>query len=144
MEKTKLGISVALMGTLVCIAPLVGSSIPLIIIAGYILLRESDTWLKTTALKAVAIFFFFELLTIMIGFIPNILVWLENFIDLFDGIMDISIIRRIFNLIGSAITICERIFLSILAILALNKRSISVPFIDKIVKAHFSSSEEQE
>lgn len=56
--KTKLGISVGLLGTMVYFAALFGGYTPVILLAGYVLLFEENEWLKKAAIKAVALFGF--------------------------------------------------------------------------------------
>ncbi|SDN56059.1 hypothetical protein [Acetanaerobacterium elongatum] len=50
MQKAKLGITVGLLGATIYLMALMGS-IPLIIIAGYVLLFEENEWLKKRLLK---------------------------------------------------------------------------------------------
>ena len=52
--KTKIGISIGLLGSAVYFVGLVGGWIPLILIAGYVLLSEAYEWLRMSAIKAIA------------------------------------------------------------------------------------------
>lgn len=54
MEKTKLGISIGLLGAGMYFAGLAGA-LPALLLAGYVLLREENSWLKRMAVKAAAI-----------------------------------------------------------------------------------------
>jgi hypothetical protein len=54
MKKAKLGISVSILGAAVYFLGLV-NTVPLVILAGYILIVEEDSWLRKAAVKAVAI-----------------------------------------------------------------------------------------
>ena len=48
MEKTKLGVSVGIFGAFLYVAALFGGYIAITLLAGYVLLMESNEWLKTT------------------------------------------------------------------------------------------------
>ena len=54
MEKTKLGISVALTAALLYFLGLI-SPIALVVAAGYVLIAEKDQWLRKSAVQALAI-----------------------------------------------------------------------------------------
>ena len=46
MQKTKIGISVGVMGAVMYFASLFGGYIPMLLLAGYIFLREENIWLS--------------------------------------------------------------------------------------------------
>ena len=50
--KSNLGISVGLLGAVAYFAGLFGGYVPLLVVVGYILLREQNDWLRWTAVKA--------------------------------------------------------------------------------------------
>ena len=54
MEKTKLGISVGLFGAIIFAVALFGGYIPSILLVGYVLLMETNEWLRKSAVKALA------------------------------------------------------------------------------------------
>jgi len=70
MEKAKLGVSVNLLAAGVFFTAYVGM-IPLIILAGYILLREENKWLKKSAVKALIINAAFTVLSAAITFLAS-------------------------------------------------------------------------
>lgn len=71
MEKTKLGVSVGIFGAFLYVAALFGGYIAITLLAGYVLLMESNEWLKKTAVKAVATLACFSFLSLLIGLIPD-------------------------------------------------------------------------
>lgn len=77
MQKSKLGVSVALMGAALYFLGLFSGYVALIILAGYVLLMEENVWLKKTAVKSVALLMLFSLILSVLGLIPS----LVNFID---------------------------------------------------------------
>ena len=44
MEKTKLGISVGLIGACICFTALFGGITPAVLLVGYVFLREDNAW----------------------------------------------------------------------------------------------------
>lgn len=81
MQKSKLGISVGLLGALLYIMGLI-NTLGLIVMVGYVLLAEEDLWLKKTGVKALMISLGFSLLSILIssgddvfGILNTILGW---------------------------------------------------------------------
>ena len=71
MEKTKLGVSVGIFGAFLYVAALFGGYIAITLLAGYVLLMESNEWLKKTAVKAVATLACFSFLSLLVGLIPD-------------------------------------------------------------------------
>lgn len=55
MQKTRMGISVGLMGAATYLCGLFGGLMVTVVIAGYILLFEENAWLKRAAVKSVAL-----------------------------------------------------------------------------------------
>lgn len=52
MEKTKLGVSIGLLGAGIFAAALFGGYVATIVLAGYVLLMETNEWLRRAAVKA--------------------------------------------------------------------------------------------
>ena len=65
MEKTKLGISVALLSALTFLSGYLGITV-LVLLAGYILIREENVYLKKTAVGTVVLYLAFAALSICI------------------------------------------------------------------------------
>ena len=73
MEKTKLGISTALLGAIACLACYYGGITATLLVVGAVLILESDEWLKKTCVRAGVLVFLFLLTSSIIYFIPNII-----------------------------------------------------------------------
>ena len=54
MQKTKLGITIAMFAAAIYVVALGGGYVPAILLGGYVLLREENEWLKWNAVRAVA------------------------------------------------------------------------------------------
>ena len=60
MQKTRLGISVGMLGATIYLSGLFGGYVAILLLAGYSLLFEENIWLKKSAVKAVALLLFFS------------------------------------------------------------------------------------
>lgn len=136
MEKTKLGISVGLMGALMFLVSLVGGYVAAIVVAGYILLREDDRWLKEVAVKAVAVLGGFGLLSALIGLIPEAFNFLQEIVQLFHGSLDLTVIYRFFNLLTTLLVVVKTVVFVLLAWKALRQETVAIPVIDRLLKKH--------
>lgn len=138
MQKTKLGISVELMGVLVFIAALVAGYTPTLLLVGYILIAEENAWLKKAAAKAIILMVGFSLLSVAINFIPNVLNIIESFLAIFNVYFSLSAISRIFNFFYSIVNVFEIVLFALLGIKALSQGSVAIPFVDKFLDKHFN------
>ena len=136
MQKTKLGITVGLMGAAVYFMGLFGGYIATVVLAGYILLFEENAWLKKAAVKSVAIMMAFSLISVLIHLIPNAIGFIDSICNLFNGNFHIIFISKIINILESVITIAERVLFLVLGFKAFNQGNISVPVIDKVINKH--------
>ena len=133
--KTKLGLPVGLLAALVYFAALFsGFGLALVILAGYVLLVESDEWLKRMAVKAVVFTVAMTVLYWIVSLIPNILGVINDVIALFNGeYLHIEWLSDIVDLLHSILTFVENAVLILLGIKALSKTTVYVPVIDGMV-----------
>ncbi|MBQ7897553.1 MAG: hypothetical protein IJ323_03935 [Clostridia bacterium] len=133
--KTKLGISIGLLAALTYFAALFsGFGLALIFLAGYILLVESDEWLKRMAVKAVVFTVTMTVLYWIVSIIPGLFGVINDFIALFNGeYFSIEWISDIVDILHSVISFVENIVLILLGIKALSKSTIYIPVIDGMV-----------
>jgi len=136
MQKTRLGISIGLLGAAVYLAALLGGYIPLILLAGYVLLFEENPWLKRSAVKAAVIVFSFALLTAIIGFIPDIISFFNNLFIVFHGKFSIPVVTNIVNFINTVLAITQKVILIALALKALTQGWLHIKFFDKLIGKH--------
>lgn len=134
MQKTKLGISVGLLGAVVFFAALFGGYTPVILLAGYILLREENEWLRRAAVKAVVLMVSFGFLLNLIGLIPDLLSWLGSVVSVFGGYFNYSVISSIVSVVTKAIDIIRTCLFLLLGVKAFNQGTITVPFADRIIE----------
>lgn len=138
--KTKLGISVGLLGATAYFLGLVGGYVPLVILVGYILLFESDRWLKVSGIKAVAVCIFFSVISVIVSLIPNAITLIDNVCRIFEGSFTLDAVTKIVNLVNTIITIAEKVVLLALAFSALNQKTFGFGVVDNLINTHFPFS----
>lgn len=138
--KTKLGVSVGLLAAAMYFACLFSTYVPMLLVAGYVLLCEEDQWLRKTVVKAFAFSIAFSILTTVIGFIPDLLNIGNDFLNIFRKSTKYSSTPEIINVITEIISLIEDVFFLLLGFLALKKQTIKIGFIDKFVDAHMGQA----
>ncbi|MGF7048413.1 large-conductance mechanosensitive channel [Paenibacillus sp. DS2015] len=132
MQKTKLGISVGMLGAALYFLGLI-NVLGLLLVGGYVLLFESNEWLKKSAIKAIAIVIGFALLSIIISFGNDIISIINGILSWFGGTAYVSWPLN-FNVIANgAIDALEKIVLVILGFKAFTQGDLKVSAIDKVI-----------
>lgn len=137
MQKTRLGVSVGLLGAAICFSGLFGEYLPTILLTGYVLLFEENAWLKKTGIKVVALMFSFSLLHAVIGLLPSGIGLIAGISNIFGGTFSISVITNIFNLINNALDLIKVVVFILLGFKAFNQGTIRIPIVDNLVNKYF-------
>lgn len=137
MQKSKLGVSIGLMGAAAFLLTYFSGYTPVLLLTGYVMLREDDAWLKKTCVKAIIVSAFFDAIRALINLIPDVLGWLYSLVNLFDGRFDYTLISNICSLCTRAFSIIELCLFLVLGLKALKQSSVNVPFVDKLLEKHF-------
>ena len=145
-QMTEIGITVALFAALIYWSGLI-TEMPVItvLLAGYVLIREKEQWLRAVALKAVTIIVCFALL---LGFI-NLLVYFKDVMVNIINMMLSTIsadasyrqvtgaaFRDILDILRYIILFVRDIFLILSGFMALKYKNMRIPVIDKMVNRH--------
>lgn len=136
MEKTRLGISVGLLGAIAYVLTGFSGYVPALLIAGYVLLFEENEWLKRSCVKAVVLAVCFTLIVGAIGLIPDLLSWVSSTVTLFDGSFNYSQVNTVISLFTRALNIIEDCLFILLAVKALKQGNLSVPVVDEMIDKH--------
>lgn len=134
--KTKLGISVGLMGAATYFMGLFSGYTVLTLFAGYILLFEQNDWLKKTAVRAFTVCVFFSVLSCVIGLIPNAINVIDDLFYIFKGDFSIAVVTRIVSFIQTVLNFAEKILLLIFGFTALHQGTVKFGPVDKIVDSN--------
>lgn len=147
MQKTKLGISVGLLGAAVYFLGLLSGYTVTALLVGYILLREENEWLRKTAVKAISIMLLFSAGWTIVGLLPNAVEVIDYIVGIFHGRFHISFLSNLEAAIKMALSIIEDLLLLGLGIKALHQGTIAVPIVDRMIERYMGSlpcpSEEQ-
>ncbi len=133
MQKTKLGISVGLMGLILYCLGLFCNYYVIIAAVVFVLYAEQDLWLRRTAVKVLALSFLFPAIRLVIGFIPDGIGIINDITMMFDKPFSISIVSKILTFITDAIDIGENLIFILLGVMAYSKKTIELPVIDSFI-----------
>lgn len=136
MQKSRLGISVGLLGAMVYFAGLINGLLLITILAGYILLAEDNEWLRRTSVKAVVLCVVFSFASIVVGFIPEAINVIDSFVSIFGGSFSIPFISSLVNFVNDTIVFIKNILFVILGLKALNQGTIVISVIDKMINKY--------
>ena len=139
MQKSKLGISVGLLGALICFSALFGGYLATIVLAGYVLLAEENQWLKRTGVKAVILMVLFSLASALIGFIPDTFGLINDVVLIFsDDPVSLQIVSRIVELLSDILYFAEKVIFIIFGIKALGQKPLYIPVVDNFVSKYMN------
>lgn len=131
--KTRLGVSVGVLASATFFLGLFGGYTVLALLVGYILLFEQDSWLKKTAVKAVAILLIFSAAYYIADLIPSLLNMVSNLFSIFKSSFYPSQIHSFFSFVKSIITLLKEIVMIMLGFLALKQKTINMKSVDKLM-----------
>ncbi len=136
--KTNLGVTAGLLGAAAYFLGLFGGWIPVLLIAGYVLLNESNEWLRQTVVKAAVIVAFFSVLSACISFIPNAISLIDDLLDIFNETFSVEVVSDIVVFLGTALMILEKILFLVLGFMALSQKTIRFGPVDKLISKHMA------
>lgn len=136
MQKSRLGISVGLLGAAVFFACYFGGYTAAIVLAGYILLFEDNVWLKRATVKGVALMFAFPVLASVIYLIPNIISLVDSIFNVFGGSFYITFISNIIGVIECTLDIVKKLVFIVLGLKAFNQGTVRIPVIDSLINKY--------
>lgn len=136
MQKTRLGISVGLLGAAIYFTSLFSGYFVPVILTGYVLLFEENNWLRKNAVKAVSLMVFFSFIIAIINLIPDAMSFIDDIASIFGGSFIIGFVSNLVNAITSAISIIEKVLFIGLGVKALNQGTIAVSAVDKLINKY--------
>ncbi|MFA5524151.1 MAG: hypothetical protein WDA24_07315 [Tissierellales bacterium] len=135
MQKTKVGISVGLLGAGLYFMGFI-SVVAMVIMAGYVLIFEENEWLKKTAVKSVGVVIFFTILSTVVGLVGNSSTIITNLVHLVKGSISLNWFNGVITICRNLISIIETLFLLILGFKALKQGNVKLSSVDNIIKEH--------
>ena len=132
MQKTKLGISVGLMGAIAYFAGLFSGYLVAVLIFGYIMLVEDNPWLRKTAVKSIVLLVTFSALSAVIGLIPDFISFINTIFNVFGSYFSLSVVTNILAVLTSALSILKTVLFLVLGLKALNQGTLTIPVVDNM------------
>ncbi len=143
MLKTKLGVSIALVGAAMYFLGAY-SFIPAVLLAGYVLIAEQNEWLKRQAAKMIGVVLLFGILSIAVSWLDDVVGVLNIIIHWFDkGASYLSIPANLTSLCQYIISLSKEIFLIVMGFMALGMKNVKLGAIDKLLDKFMSNNQQQ-
>ena len=136
MEKTKFGMDVCLLAAAAYFLALFGGYVPVLLVAGYVLLMEEDAWLKKCAVKAVGIMVIFSVANLFIGLIPNAISLINYIFSAFGGSFYIGFVSNLVSALSLVLAVVQKLLLVFLGLKALKHEDIPFETVDKLVEKY--------
>lgn len=133
MQKTKLGVSVGVLGAAMYFLGFFSGMTAAVLLGLYILLKEENVWLKKTVVKTVAVWVLFAFLSAVLGLIPDAIGFIDSILNIFGGNFYIGIVSNIIYMLRDGLDLVRSVLFLLLGLKALNQGTIKVPVIDKLV-----------
>ena len=134
--KTKLGISVGLLAAITCWCGVLSGYLAVLLLVGYVLLREEDGWLKGAVVKVLITMVLFDVLVACINLVPSVLGWVSTLTSLFNNPVYFTAVNNFIELFTRIINIAEKVFLLLLGLQALKQKSFKIPVVDDFIAKH--------
>lgn len=133
MKKSTLGIPYGVLAAVLYISCLYSGALAVFLVAGYILLKEKEEWIRTQAVKVILLMLVFGVFTIVLGLIPDTIALLSSFVSIFGGSISIPFVSNIISFLTTAIIYIKNIVFLVLAYKSLSEKTVKIPFVDSII-----------
>lgn len=132
MEKTKLGLPVGIVGAAAFLLFLFGGFTPGLLLLGYILLCETNTDLKNTALTAVVLALAFSLVNSLIGLLPSVVNLFTSLLGIFTVNVNTWLLDSIFSFFYQVVSLLKTVVMLAMAFLSFKGKVFEIPFLKKL------------
>ena len=146
--KANIGIHIGILAAIGFLLAQFGGLVPLVLLVGYVLLKEDNAFLRMSVLKALGIVLAAYVLNFLIGLLPDVLFeFLDRLSRLFgadtsfENLKAIAKIEQFFTFLTWIVNTCKALLLVLLACLACGVKTIKLPVIDKLIDKYALKSE---
>lgn len=136
MQKSRLGITVGLLGAAVYFSALFGGYMLTFLLAGYVLMFEENAWLRRSAVKAATIMIIFSILVCALNIIPDATGFINDFVSIFNGHINFITINKIVVALVSGVNLVKIVLTLGLGMKALNQGTIVIPMVDGMISKY--------
>ena len=133
MQKTRLGISVGLLGAAIYFMGLFSGYLLAVLLAGYVLLFEENSWLRKNAVSVMAVF---SLLITVLNLVPNAIGFINDVVSIFGGSFYVAFLSNLISAAVAALNIIEKLLIIGLGVKALTQGTIAVPVVDNLINKY--------
>lgn len=140
MLKTKLGISIALVGAAMYFLGAF-SFTPAVLLAGYVLIAEENDWVKRQAAKMIGVVLLFALLSIAVGWIDDVVSVVNIIVRWFNPDVYLSVPANLTSLCRYIISLAKEVLLLVMGFRALGMKSVKLGFIDRPLDKFMSNEQ---
>ncbi len=141
MLKTKMGISIALVGAAMYFLGAIAFT-PAVLLAGAMLIMEDNQWVKRQAAKMIGVVIVFSLLGIAIGWIDDVVNVLNIIVHWFaKDAKYLSIPGNIESLLRTIIGAAEEVLLVVMGFMALKMKEIRFGVVDKLLDRFMNNNQ---
>ncbi len=142
MEKTRIGIPVALLAAMICLLGYYGGYVVAAVVVGYVLLKEESALLKRLAAKVLILLLAFSLINTVIGLLPDFLGWVQSLICIFDKHsyiewMHSNFVTRALTFLSYTFSLLKMVLFLLMGILGLLGKELKVPPLDNALNKQF-------
>ena len=132
MEKTKIGLSTGVVAALGYLLFLFGGYTAGLLFVGYVVLCESNTWLRKTAVTALLVSVCFSILSMLIGLVPDIVNLFESLLRVFKVYIYAEVMDAIHSFFINIMNLLRVAVFVPLAVLALKKKTVEIKALEKL------------
>ena len=136
MQKTRLGISVGLLGAAIYFMGLFSGYLLAVLLAGYVLLFEENSWLRKNAVKAMSVMAVFSLLITVLNLVPNAIGFINDVVSIFGCSFYVAFLSNLISAAVAALNIIEKLLIIGLGVKALTQGTIAVPVVDNLINKY--------
>lgn len=140
MLKTKLGVSIALVGAAMYFLGAI-SFIPAVLLAGYVLIAEENEWVKRQAARMIGVVVLFGLLGIAVGWIDDVFGILNIIVRWFNKEVYLSVPANLTYLVQYIISIVKEVLLLVMGFMALGMKNLKLAPIEKLLDKFMSNEQ---
>ncbi len=139
MQRTKLGISVGLLGATICFSGLFGGYLLTGILVGYVLLFEENIWLRKSAVKTFAVMVGFSLVSAVVGLLPSTIRIIDDIFMMFGGYFEAAFATNFLAAVLTLLDMIKTILLLMMGVKAVTQGTVGIPMIDNLINKHMGN-----
>ncbi len=139
--QSNLKVSVGLLGALLYLAIMGGGYLAILILGGYILLKEENPWLRRVVVKATLIYITFALVSAALSLLGESIDTIERLLELIFINISTTYLMNILYIMRNVIDILQYLVYGVLGIKALTQGTIPIPIIDGMINKYMGQEE---